>query len=110
MYNAQYFFVENPLNRYTLSQRSKFNLNPDGSVDLYLQHEPQVGNPQTNWLPAPESNFNLILRMYWLKRRCSMAVGSRRRCFQRSDKVFFCARGLPDSSLIGRHRQGGCGG
>jgi hypothetical protein len=67
MYNAEYFFVENPLNRYTLSQRSKFNLNPDGSVDLYLQHEPPVDNLQANWLPAPEGNFNLILRMYWPK-------------------------------------------
>jgi hypothetical protein len=67
MYNAEYFFVENPLNRYKLSQRSKFNLNPDGFVDLYLQHEPPVGNPQANWLPAPEGNFNLMLRMYWPK-------------------------------------------
>jgi hypothetical protein len=67
MYNAEYFFVENPLNRYTLSQRSKFNLNTDGSVDLYLQNEPPVENLRANWLPAPEGNFNLILRMYWPK-------------------------------------------
>jgi hypothetical protein len=67
MYNAEYFFVENSLNRYMLSQRSKFNLNPDGSVDLYLEHGPPVENLQPNWLPAPEGNFNLILRMYWPK-------------------------------------------
>ncbi len=40
MNDAEYFFVENALNRYTLSERNTFNLNPDGSVDLYLQHEP----------------------------------------------------------------------
>ncbi len=30
MYNAEYFFVDNPLNRYTLSARNKLKKNPDG--------------------------------------------------------------------------------
>ena len=34
MYNAQYFFVDNPLNRYNVSQRNKFITNADGSTDL----------------------------------------------------------------------------
>jgi hypothetical protein len=67
MYNAEYFFVANQLNRYTLSQRNNFNLNPDGSVDLYLQHEPPAKRQQANWLPAPEGNFKLMLRLYWPK-------------------------------------------
>lgn len=67
MYNAEYFFVENLLNRYTLSERNKFNFNPDGSVDIYLQHEPPIKNLQPNWLPAPEGDFALVLRMYWPK-------------------------------------------
>jgi DNA sulfur modification protein DndE len=66
-YNAEYFFVKNPLNRYTLSERNKFNLNPDGSVDLYLQHQPPARNLVANWLPAPEGDFALTLRMYWPK-------------------------------------------
>ena len=37
MYDKDYFFVPNPLNRYTLSERNKFITNPDGSIDLYLQ-------------------------------------------------------------------------
>jgi hypothetical protein len=45
MFNAEYFFMENPLNRYTFSQRNKFHLNPDGSVDLYLQHESHQREP-----------------------------------------------------------------
>jgi len=67
MYNREYFLAESSLNRYPLSQRNKFNPNPDGSLDLYLQHEAPVENRQANWLPAPEGNFNLILRMYWPK-------------------------------------------
>ena len=35
MYDDKYFFVANPLNRYTLSSRSRFTQNQDGSVDLY---------------------------------------------------------------------------
>lgn len=39
MYNAEYFFVDNPLNRYTLSSRSALKPNADGSVDLYVQKD-----------------------------------------------------------------------
>jgi hypothetical protein len=67
MYNAQYFFVANQLNRYTLSQRNNFYLNPDSSVDLYIQHEPPPTSQRANWLPAPEGNFKLMLRLYWPK-------------------------------------------
>jgi hypothetical protein len=37
MYDADYFFVDNPLNRYTLSARNRLKENDDGSVTLYLQ-------------------------------------------------------------------------
>jgi hypothetical protein len=58
MYDDKYFFVPNPLNRYTLSQRNKFVTNPDGSVDLYLQAESPGKAKEANWLPAPkESSF-----------------------------------------------------
>jgi hypothetical protein len=69
MYNAEYFFVDNPLNRYTLSERSKFNINPDGSVDLYLQNENPGPEKEPNWLPAPKGKFILMLRLYWPKER-----------------------------------------
>jgi hypothetical protein len=67
MYNTEYFFVDNPLNRYTLSQRDKFRENADGSVDLYLQHENPGPEKESNWLPAPAGKFNLMLRLYWPK-------------------------------------------
>jgi hypothetical protein len=65
MYNAEYFFVENPLNRYTLSSRDKFKTNKDGSVDLYLQNESPGKGKEANWLPAPKGKFILMLRLYW---------------------------------------------
>jgi hypothetical protein len=69
MYNAQYFFVDNPLNRYTLSARNKFTKNADGSVDLYLQRENPGGDKEANWLPAPEGRFIPMLRLYWPKEK-----------------------------------------
>src|SRR5208283_3015625 len=51
MYDASYFFVPNPLNRYTLSQRNKFVTNADGSVDLYLQADSPGKAKEANWLP-----------------------------------------------------------
>lgn len=67
MYNKQYFFVENPLKRYTLSQRDHLKKNPDGSVDLYIQHQSPGKADESNWLPAPEGPFVLVFRFYWPK-------------------------------------------
>ena len=67
MYDADNFFVENPLVRYSLSARDQLKFNPDGSVDLYLQRHPPGANLESNWLPAPEGKFKLLLRFYWPK-------------------------------------------
>jgi hypothetical protein len=69
MYDKDYFFVDNPLNRYTLSARNKFKANPDGSVDLYIQAESPGKDKESNWLPAPKDEFILMLRMYWPKEK-----------------------------------------
>jgi hypothetical protein len=69
MYDAGYFFVANPLNRYTLSQRNELQTNPDGSIDLYIQHESPGTAKESNWLPAPADRFVLMLRMYWPKEK-----------------------------------------
>ncbi len=39
LYDTDFFFVPNPINRYELSQRNTFGTNPDGSVDLFIQAE-----------------------------------------------------------------------
>ena len=65
MYVDQYFFVPNPLNRYTISSRNKFKANPDGSVDVYVQNESPGKDKESNWLPAPKGTFVLMMRLYW---------------------------------------------
>jgi hypothetical protein len=67
MYDANYFFVPNSINRYTVSQRSKLEANADGSVDLYVQSESPGKALEQNWLPAPKDKFMLMLRLYWPK-------------------------------------------
>jgi hypothetical protein len=67
MYNAEYFFVDNKLNRYTLSARNKLKENEDGSVTLHVQNESPGKDMESNWLPAPSGKFVLMLRMYWPK-------------------------------------------
>jgi hypothetical protein len=67
MYNAEYFFVDNPLNRYTVSPRDALKYNADGSLDLYLQHEDPGPGKTSNWLPAPKGRFILMMRLYWPK-------------------------------------------
>ena len=67
MYNADYFFVDNPLNRYTLSSRSALKPNADGSTDLYIQKDSPGPDKESNWLPAPPGRFILMMRLYWPK-------------------------------------------
>ena len=65
MYDADYFFVQNPINRYSISARQNLKANSDGSVDLYIQKDSPGPDKESNWLPAPEGKFVLMLRMYW---------------------------------------------
>jgi hypothetical protein len=67
MYNADYFFVDNPLNKYTVSPRDALKFNPDGSLTIYIQNESPGKDKEANWLPAPKGEFILMLRMYWPK-------------------------------------------
>jgi hypothetical protein len=65
MYDANYFFVANPINRYSISARQNLKANPDGSIDLYVQNQSPGADKESNWLPAPKDKFILMLRMYW---------------------------------------------
>lgn len=63
MGDAKNHFVANPLNRYSVSDRTGLAQNPDQSVDIYIQKAAPAGH-ESNWLPAPAGNFILWLRVY----------------------------------------------
>ena len=65
MYDKDYFFVDNPLNRYTVSPRNALKYNADGSLDVYIQHDSPGQDKEANWLPAPRGEFVLMMRLYW---------------------------------------------
>jgi hypothetical protein len=62
---ADYNLVPNPLNRYAIGDRTKgLQRDADGGLTLYIQHTSPGKGKESNWLPAPEGSFFLILRMY----------------------------------------------
>ncbi|MGG5821001.1 DUF1254 domain-containing protein [Falsiroseomonas sp. HW251] len=65
MYDAGYFFVANPINRYSISARQDLKRNPDGSVDIVIQNASPGADRESNWLPAPTGKFILMMRLYW---------------------------------------------
>lgn len=74
MYDAQYFFVENPLNKSNVSPRNDLKYNADGSLDIYIQNESPGKDKEANWLPAPKGEFVLMLRMYWPKEKAPSII------------------------------------
>ncbi len=65
MYNSDYYFVDNPLNRYRINSATPVKYNADGSLDIYIQNDNPGKDKESNWLPAPSGNFNLMFRFYW---------------------------------------------
>ncbi len=61
--DAKERFVANPINRYSVGDRSGLAQNPDGSVDIFIQNAAPAGH-ESNWLPAPADRFILWLRVY----------------------------------------------
>ena len=65
MYNSSDFFVENPLGRSAIGNRTEgLKTAADGSLTIYVQKDAPETDKIGNWLPAPESNFRLSLRLY----------------------------------------------
>jgi hypothetical protein len=59
----------NPLNRHTLSSRNSFKSDPGGTIQIYAQAENPGADRESNWLPAPNGPFILMLKMYRPKER-----------------------------------------
>jgi len=66
VYNLQGQMVPNPINRYQFSDTSTPTVNPDGSVDFYLQAtQPTDPAKIANWLPTPPAGqgFEVMWRL-----------------------------------------------
>jgi hypothetical protein len=58
--------IDNPLNRYLLNSpmMDDFVMNEDGSLTLYVQKESPGKDLESNWLPAPDGPFYVVMRLY----------------------------------------------
>lgn len=65
MYGADFQLVKNPINRFSIGDRSKgLTYNADGSLDIYMQNAAPQGH-ESNWLPCPPSGlFRINYRIY----------------------------------------------
>ena len=63
--DGRYFFTENPINRYSIGDRTDGLVrNADGSIDILIQRDRPDGEMAANWLPAPAGMLRLALRAY----------------------------------------------
>lgn len=66
LYNQRKIFATNALGRHALGSRDPLTLNPNGSLDIYLQRDDPGADRRSNWLPTPQHGpFSLSLRLYW---------------------------------------------
>lgn len=61
--------IENPINRYLINSPMLANMktNADGSITLYIQKDSPGADKEANWLPAPNGEIYLVMRLYWPK-------------------------------------------
>jgi hypothetical protein len=61
--------VANPLHRYLINSPMlpELQLDADGGLTLYLQHDSPGTDKESNWLPAPDGPFWSAMRLYWPK-------------------------------------------
>jgi hypothetical protein len=64
MYDANSFFVENPIDRYDIASWMPLTYNSDGSLDVYIQKDSPGKDKEVNWLPAAAGEFNVTMRVY----------------------------------------------
>jgi hypothetical protein len=61
--------IENSINRYLINSPMLPGLkkNPDGSLTLHIQKDSPGADKESNWLPAPNGEMYLVMRLYWPK-------------------------------------------
>jgi hypothetical protein len=67
MYDSKtQLLIENPLDRYLLNSTMLDELEraANGSLTLYIRKDSPREDLKSNWLPAPEGPFYMVLRLY----------------------------------------------
>lgn len=61
--------IENPINRYLINSPMlpTMKANADGSMTLYIQKDSPGKDKEANWLPAPNGEIYMVMRLYWPK-------------------------------------------
>jgi hypothetical protein len=66
LYDSQHSLYENSAKRYAIGLKDQnLRYNADGSLTIYISHDPPPAGWESNWLPAPRQEFSLYLRAYW---------------------------------------------
>ncbi len=66
LYNKDFFFPTGlKLNRHVLNSNSGMVFGKDGGLDILVQANSPGAEHEANWLPAPEGEFFMIMRVYW---------------------------------------------
>ena len=61
-YGEDDFLIDNPINRYCINDRSAFEQNGDGTLDIVLSKNAPENT--ANWLPVSDGAFHLFMRIY----------------------------------------------
>ena len=61
-YGEDDFLIDNPIHRYCINDRSAFDLNEDGTLDIVLSKNAPENT--ANWLPVSDGGFHLFMRIY----------------------------------------------
>jgi hypothetical protein len=74
MYDTSYdgtagYMVDNPIDRYLINSLTPGTVVEDGKLVVTMQREePTDPTERANWLPTPDGNFYMLLRLYWPKK------------------------------------------
>ena len=64
VYDPRGYQVENELSRFALGDRDELVYRDDGSLDIFLASDHPGDAQVANWLPVPEGNFVVTMRLY----------------------------------------------
>ena len=61
----QRWLVDNPINRYAIGSATPgLKKAKDGSITIYFQAKSPGKDKESNWLPAPDGPFYMVMRLY----------------------------------------------